>query len=190
MFYKFMKAIVSVLVRLVYRLDVTGVENIPENGAYLLCANHIHAFDPVMVAVFSKRQPRFMAKKELFEKALARAFFRGLGAFPIDRAGTDLQAFRHSMDILKSGHGLLIFSQGTRMEGFDNAKSGVAVFALKSGAPIIPIGIKGSYRFMSKIRIIIGKPISMNKYSGQKVKAELVDEVMGIVVSRITKQCT
>jgi len=181
-----MKAILAVLVRIVYRCNVTGRENIPEVGSFILCANHIHAFDSVMVAVFSRRQPRFMAKKELFENALFGAFLEALGAFPIDRGTTDMKAFRHSVDVLKQGQGLLIFAQGTRMEGFEDAKRGTAVFALKSGAPIIPIGIRGSYRMFSKIHMHIGEPISMNEYQGQKIKSELVNNVMETVAERIT----
>jgi len=189
MLYKIVKAILVVVTHIVYRFDVTGRENIPATGAFILCANHIHAFDAVMVAVFSRRQPRFMAKKEVFNNAVFGAFLRAVGAFPVDRGSTDMAAFRKSMDILKNNHGLLIFAQGTRMEGFEDAKRGVALFALKSGAPIIPIGISGSYRPFSKIRICIGSEISMDDYQGQKIKTELIDEVMGVVTERITTQC-
>ena len=186
MIYKIFKAVFSVIVRLVYRFEVSGRDNIPADGSFLLCANHIHAFDPVMVAVFSRRQPSFMAKKEIFSKPFLGALCTALGAFPVDRGTADMKAFRHTMDILKRGDGLLIFAQGTRMEGFEDAKRGVAVFALKSGAPIIPIGISGNYRVFSKLHIHIGEPISMDEYAGQKVKTELVEEVMDKVVKKIT----
>jgi len=186
MLYKFLKIVLSVLVRIIYRWDVTGREHIPAEGAYLLCSNHIHAFDPVMIAVFSRRQPRFMAKKEIFEKKFLGWLVTTLGAFPIDRGTADMKAFRHSLDLLKHGHGMLIFAQGTRMEGFEDAKRGVAVFALKSGAPIIPIALRGSYKLFSKMIIHIGEPILMDEYAGQKVKTELVEEVMMKVVDKIT----
>jgi len=189
MLYKIVKVIITILTHIIYRFEVTGKENIPETGRFLLCANHIHAFDPVVVAVFSRRQPRFMAKKEVFNNALFGAFLRAIGAFPVDRGTTDMQAFRKSMEILNNDHGMLIFAQGTRMEGFEDAKRGVALFALKSGAPIIPIGIRGNYRIFSKIRINIGNAISMDKYQGQKIKSELIDEVMEMVTESVTKQC-
>ena len=185
MFYQFIVLIATILAHLGFRYKVTGKENIPKDGAFLLCANHIHALDPVIVAVFSPRRLHFMGKKELFKRPAVRVFFQSLGAFPVDRGATDMQAYRKTMELLKNGKGLLIFSQGTRMKDFENAKSGVAVFALKSGAPIVPVGIRGSYRFMSKIHIHIGEPISMEKYKGQKVKSELVDEVMNVVTERI-----
>ena len=189
MFYQFVKVVATILARLGYRFKVTGQENIPKDGAFLLCANHIHAFDPVMMAVFSPRRLNFMGKKELFKNPAVRTFLQSVGGFPVDRGATDMQAYRKSMEILKNDKGLLIFSQGTRMEGFENAKGGVAMFALKSGAPIVPVGIRGSYRFLSKLYINIGKPISMEKYQGQKIKSELVDEVMNTVTTQIVDLC-
>ena len=186
MLFRFFRRLAWILAHILYRFEVTGMENVPKDGAFLLCSNHINALDPVVLAIFMKRQPRFMGKKELFKTRFLNAFFRALGAFPVDRSTTDMQAFRTSMDILKRGHGILIFSQGTRMKDFENAKSGVALFALKSGAPIIPVGIRGSFRFRSKIYIQVGKPILMDKYKGQKVKTELIETVMDTVVKHVS----
>jgi len=186
MFFKIIKAIAWVLFRILYRFDVSGMENIPKDGAFLLCANHISVFDPVALAIFMKRQPRFIGKKELFKYKPIAFFFRSLGAFPVDREAADISAFRTSMEILKSGQGMIIFSQGTRMKDFDNAKSGVALFALKTGAPIIPAGIKGRFRVFTKIRIQVGEPILMDEYKGKKVKTELIDEVMSVVQDRVS----
>ena len=186
MFYQTMRFIAKILTIIMYRKTVTGTANIPKEGAFLLCGNHISAYDPIILAAISKRPLRFMAKKELFGFRLLGAFLRAMGAFPVDRKAADMQAYRHSLALLKEGHGLLIFSQGTRMTEFDNAKSGVAVFALKSGAPIVPVGIVGPFRFRGKVQVHIGEPISMEKYQGQKVKSELVDEVMDTISRRVT----
>lgn len=187
MFYKCIKVIAIALCRIMYRFELSGFENIPKDGAFLLCGNHISAFDPIALAAFSKRQLRFMAKHTLFNFRPLGAFLRALGAYPVNRTATDMNAYRHSMNLLKEGHGMLIFSQGTRMKDFENAKAGVAVFALKSGAPIIPVGITGPFRFRGKIKIHVGTPISMENYQGQKVKTELVDEVMSTLAQRITE---
>ena len=186
MFYEFIRVIAKILSYSLYRFELSGFENIPEEGAFLLCGNHISAFDPIAVAAFSKRPLRFMAKQELFKFPPLAAFLKKLGAFPINRGATDMNAYRETMKLLKNGEGMLIFSQGTRMNDFDNAKSGVAVFALKSGAPIVPVGIIGPFKFRRKIKIRVGTPISMEKYQGEKVKTELVDEVMNTLAERIT----
>lgn len=171
-----------------YRFEVTGLENIPDDGAFFICANHIHKFDPIVVSMFIKRQPRFMAKKELFSPGFGNWFYTNYGAYPIDReAAVDMKAYRTTMDILKNGGGIVIFSQGTRMKDFDNAKGGVAVFALKSGAQIIPTGIRGTYKPFSKVEVHYGKPITMDEYAGQKVKTELVSEVMEKVIAQVTE---
>lgn len=186
MFYKFVVTLAKILTFIMYRTKVSGAENIPKDGAFLLCGNHISAYDPIILASISKRPLHFMAKKELFKFRPLGAFLKSVGAFPVDRKVADMQAYRHSMTLLKEGHGFLIFSQGTRMTDFDNAKSGVAVFALKSGAPIVPVGITGPFRFRGKVEVHIGEPISMEKYHGQKVKSELVDEVMDTISQRVT----
>ena len=185
MFFRIMKKIAWVLAHILYRFDVRGMENIPKEGNFLLCANHISALDPIVLAIFMKRQPRFMGKKELFRNWFTGRFFRALGAYPVDRKAADLSAYRTSMDLLKQGHGLIIFSQGTRMKDFEGAKGGVAMFALKSGAPIVPAGITGPFKIFRKIVIRVGEPISMAPYAGRKVKTELIDEVMEIVVEKV-----
>ena len=187
MLYSIAMRLAKILNAIMYRFEVTGQENIPKDGAFLLCGNHISAYDPIALATFSKRRLNFMAKQELFKNRIIGAFLRALGAYPVNRSTTDMNAYRHTIKLLKDGNALLIFSQGTRMKDFDNAKSGVAVFALKSGAPIVPVGITGPIRFRNKIKIRIGEPICMKKYEGQKVKTELIDEVMNTLSERITK---
>ena len=187
MFYRFMKGFSWVLAHILYRFEVSGMENIPKEGPFLLCSNHISGLDAVMFAIFMKRQLRFMGKKELFRPWLLNKFFRALGAFPVDRSAADFSAYRSSMEVLKQGHGLIIFSQGTRMKDFEGAKSGVALFALKSGAPIVPAGIRGPFKFRGKIVIRVSEPLSMEPYAGRKVKTELIEEVMGVVVEKVSK---
>ncbi|MCL2216914.1 MAG: 1-acyl-sn-glycerol-3-phosphate acyltransferase [Defluviitaleaceae bacterium] len=189
MLYKVAKVIAWILVKILFRFKVTGMENIPKTGAFLLCANHLSLLDPIVLAVFMKRQPRFMAKKELFKFRPFGSLLRALGAFPVDRKAADMTAFRTAMSVLKSGDGLLIFSQGTRMKEFENAKGGVALFALKSGAQIVPAGIRGDYRLFSRMHIHVGKPICMEEHQGKKIKTELIEEVMADVVSRVSALC-
>ena len=187
MFYKFVRIVAIIVTKILYRVEYSGRENIPKEGAFLLCGNHISAYDPIALAAISKRRLNFMAKQELFKFRPLGVFLSSIGVFPVNRKMADMKAYRHSMNLLKKGEGFLIFSQGTRMTDFDNAKSGVAVFALKSGAPIVPLGITGPFRFRGKIHIHIGKPILMDKYEGQKIRTELVDEVMATVAEEVTK---
>ena len=184
--YSIIKGILWFLFRLVYFVRITGRENIPKEGAFILCGNHIHMFDgPVLLAI-TPRRLALMAKKELFKIRIFAAIFSSAGVFPIDRKATaDMAAYRHTMQALENGQGLLIFSQGTRMKAFENAKSGVAMFALRSGAPIIPVGLSGTYRPLSRLNINIGTPITMEAFAGRKIKADVLEEVMALVVPRV-----
>jgi len=187
MFYRFARRIAIIIGRIFFRFTVTGQENIPKDGAVIICSNHIHGLDAVALAMFSKRQIFYMAKQELFKGRLLGTALHGLGAFPVDRKGNDLKAYRHTMQLLKDNKALGIFSQGTRTQDFDNVKGGVAVFALKSNAPVVPVGIRGSYLPFSRLHINFGKPIQVDEYQGKKIKSELVDEVMAKIVENVSK---
>ncbi|MCL2378990.1 MAG: 1-acyl-sn-glycerol-3-phosphate acyltransferase [Defluviitaleaceae bacterium] len=186
MLYRFARRLIIILSRPFFRFEVTGREHIPKAGAVILCCNHIHLLDCLLLAVFVKRQVFFMAKIELFRVPLLGRLLRRLGAFPVDRGTTDLKAYRHTMELLKNEKALGIFSQGTRTQDFDNVKGGVGVFALKSGAPVVPVGISGTYRIFSKMRLRFGPPISMEQYQGRKVKSDLIEEVMADVMGKVS----
>ena len=186
MFYRIIRKIVKLIAYIIYRINITGQENIPPEGAVIICSNHISGLDCLALAISCKRQIFFMGKRELFDKPVLGWLLKKVGAFPVDRSTTDMKAYRHTMDLLKKDKALGIFSQGTRTADFENVKGGVAVFALKSGAPIVPTGIRGTYRPFSKMYISFGPPISMAPYEGRKVKTDVVDELMAQVVSQVS----
>lgn len=178
----------------VYPVKVSGVEHIPAEGAFILCSNHIHSYDPAVLALCIRhRQLRFMAKKEIFRNPVRKWFFGSMGAFPVDRKAADLPSYRNALKALKEGYGLLMFSQGTRMKELDinSAKGGVALFAVKANVPIIPAGIAGTYRPFSSLHVRFGAPIYLEEYYGKRLKSEQIDEIMvGImsVVGDLTKK--
>ena len=188
MFYRFAQGLLWFLFRLVFRVRVSGREHIPREGPFLLCGNHIHFLDGPLLLAFTRRRLALMAKKEIFRRRFFAWVLRRAGVFPIDRQATaDMAAYRFALKSLESGLGMAIFSQGTRMKDFDNAKSGVAMFALKSGAPIVPVGISGTYKVFSRLNVKIGPPISMASYHGRKVKAVVLEEVMNEVIPRVSE---
>ena len=178
--------------RTVYRIKISGTEHIPQKGAFILCSNHIHAFDPVILATSTKRQLRFMAKKELFEKQLLGSFLRAIGSFPVSRDTADMTSYRDAIKSLKSGKGLLIFSQGTRMQELNikGAKGGVALFAVKAQVPIIPVGLTGSYRFFTPLNIRFGKAITLDQYYEERLKTDQIEIIMTGVMSEVEKLVT
>lgn len=172
-FYRFAKGLLYILFKIVYRFEVIGIDNIPDQGRAILCANHISVLDPIILGISIKRPISFMAKKELFNNKIFSKILKMLNAFPVDREGSDLTAIRKSIKVLKEEKILGIFPEGTRVHKIDleSAKPGVALIAHKGKSPIIPVLIDANYKLFSKVRIYIGNPIFIDDYN-KKLKTE------------------
>lgn len=173
-FYRFARGLLSIIFRLIYRFEVTGIENIPEKGRAILCSNHTSVLDPIVLGISIKRPISFMAKKELFKNPLIAKLLKTLTAFPVDREGSDLSAIRNSIDVLKMERILCIFPEGTRTKKIDleSAKPGVSLIAYKGKSPVIPVFIKSNYKLFSKIDVYIGEPIILEEFFDKKPKTE------------------
>lgn len=184
MFYRVILAIVRAFMHLVFRLKINGAENMPETGGVVLAVNHRSNWDPVLAGLASPRQLTFMAKEELFRNPLFGGLISRLGAFPVKRGSGDVGAFRAAMKILGNGGVMLIFPQGHRVKDGSRGKvgAGVTSIAQRSKAPVVPMFISGSYKWMSKMTVNIGKPISLEEYSGKKLtnseQHEIAEKIM------------
>lgn len=156
-------AIVTFIVRILFRVTIEGKENLPTDRGYVCCSNHLSFLDPVFWIVSTKKRIRYMAKAELFKNKLFSWFFKQLSAFPVDREGGSASSVAHAIDIVKEGGILGIFPEGTRSKDGKpgRAKSGAAYIANATGADVIPMAIivKGKIKVFSKVHLIIGKPI-------------------------------
>ena len=137
--------------RLFARIRVEGLERIPHTGAVILAANHISNADPVVVGAWvtpalRRRRIHWLGKRELFDWPVIGWLAAHCGVHPVDRGAADVEAFRLAMRILEAGHVLLIFPEGTRSPtgALQEAKDGLAILALRTGAPIVPIGVNNS----------------------------------------------
>ena len=165
--YRVAYALLAGIVGKLFRIHVTGRENEPDEGGFIVCANHTSATDPVVLCyAFRKHQVRFMAKKELFKVPVVSSIVRMLGAFPVDRGGSDVGAIKKSVAMVKEGKCMGIFPQGHRYKVVDPRttpkKNGAALIAVKSEATVIPAYIvrkKNSFKFFRKTWVIIGEPI-------------------------------
>lgn len=186
-FYTFARGLVKIYYKFAFRMDIQGEENIPAEGGVVLCCNHMSNFDPTTMAAFVKRPVRYIAKKELFEKRWSAKLLSALGAFPVDRQTTDMKALKTAIKLLKNGEALGIFAEGTRVKEGEAkaAKAGVALFALKGEAPIVPICISSKYKFRSVVHIRYGKPIYLDEYKGQKVTTEMMEEITEKVMEKV-----
>ncbi|MBC7087280.1 MAG: 1-acyl-sn-glycerol-3-phosphate acyltransferase [Tissierellales bacterium] len=187
MFYKFAKIIVFIFQKIFFRISIVGKENIPMDGRLILCSNHHSNWDPVTLAVFFPRQVHWMAKKELFSNKIFSKILLSLGAFPVDREGNDLSAIKKALRLLKEEKVIGIFPEGTRVKYYneEHIKSGLSLLAIKSKSQILPIYSEGDYKIFSKVKIIIGEPITINVEENKKLDNDVYTEISKDIMKKI-----
>lgn len=150
--YKIAKGVLGPIFKLFYHPTIIGKENIPTEGAIIVCGNHKHLYDQCLPIVSTKRFLRYMAKKEYFDGKMAW-FFKWVGCIPVNRSIKDTNAKDCAIAHLKNGGAIGIFPEGTRnktKEFLLPFKYGAVSMAQKTGAKIVPFGITGEYKFRSK----------------------------------------
>jgi 1-acyl-sn-glycerol-3-phosphate acyltransferase len=189
-FYTVARGIVKLIMSCLYRIETKGLENIPKEGAVLLCANHIHNLDPPLVGITMKRPVVFMAKEELFKVPILGKIVRKANAFPIKRGKADREAIRIGLKTLREGKVLGIFPEGTRSRTGELGKglSGVGFFALRSDATVIPCAIIGPYKLFRKVKIIYGNPVNFNKLKDKNASIEEATELIMTHIKEILIQ--
>lgn len=170
MFYRFARIVTWGFCRIYNRLTITGKENLPLTGGYVIAPVHRSIIDTMAVAGITKRRIRYMGKDSMWEHQPGNWLLSALGAFPVSRGTADREALQRCISVLDGGEPLVLYPEGERKSGpivqpmFD----GAAYVALKAGVPIVPVGIGGSEHVMTKgswfvrpkkMRLIIGTPI-------------------------------
>lgn len=188
---KFVRFLIKVILSLFYRVQVSGRENLPSAGAVILCANHISDLDMFFIGIKIKRFVCWMAKEELFKVPLMGGFIKFMGAFPIKRGKGDIGSIKTALGILEEGKVLGIFPEGTRTKGKNKSsiriKPGITMLAARSGAQIIPVGISGTYKLFSKVKIHFGKPFSLEIDSDSKLSNQEMSEISKGIMDKVYK---
>jgi 1-acyl-sn-glycerol-3-phosphate acyltransferase len=184
--YRFFRAIFRFIFIFFYRWNVRGRENIPDGGI-VLCCNHISNWDPMLLGGGIERQVHFMAKEELFRIPVVSQLVTAFGTFPIKRGSGDRQAIRRAIELAKDNRVLGIFPEGTRSKTGELGKAmpGAALIALKSGAQVVPVYIKGPYKIFHSITITYGQPFDLNERVMGKNNAERLDSAADIIMQEI-----
>ena len=169
-----------------HRRKIYGLENVPESGPVIIMANHISYLDPPLIGSILDRQVFFIAKKELFKNKLFEWVFDNLGVIPIKRGKADLGAIRSAFKVLRSEQVLGIFPEGTRHEPDDmgQAQPGSVTIAIKSQAPIVPIGIK-DISGLQKTKVSVGKPFKLEQFFDKKINKDVKKEAGQIIMAKI-----
>ncbi|MCY0874982.1 MAG: lysophospholipid acyltransferase family protein [Firmicutes bacterium] len=181
--YDFAVTSVRLLLKLIFRLQVFGQEQIPSNGPLILACNHSSNWDPVLVGCLTPQPVSFMAKEELFRFRPLGALLRSLHAFPIKRGASDRAALRLATTILEAGGTLVMFPEGTRKHqgSLEHLEKGVGFVALRSETLMTPVVIMGSYRPFARLQVSFGppfNPVVILREQGLRPSIENVTEVI------------
>ena len=184
---KIIKTVLSALYKIAFRVKITG--QVPEEGSYILCCNHINYLDAAAIVLFNKRKVNFVAKEDLFRFEILRWLGHLFDAIPIKRDMQDIEAMKRCLKVLKNGELLGIFPEGTRkgMEKNMKAKNGAAFMAIKSKAKVIPVGIHGTFKPFSKVYLNYGEPIDLSEYNKDQLD-EATEKIMSNIVMLTKKE--
>jgi len=147
MFYSLVRAIAWIILKIFWRMEIIGIENLPESGGLIIASNHVSYLDPAVLAASVNRKIYFIAKKEIFKNTFISFILKNVNAFPVDRKNIDIIAFKKAINILREEKVLGIFPEGTRSSNgeLQELKLGAIKIALKTGIPILPVGISGTH---------------------------------------------
>lgn len=182
-------------VRLLWNPRVSGMENVPREGGFVIASNHLSNIDSFVLPVVLPRQIRYVAKDTLWTRKgpigwVLRWFFEAVEAVPVDRAAlsSGKGALQAGLTILAEGGGFAIYPEGSRSRDglLHPGKQGAAWLAIESGCPVLPVGLKGTGHMLSSmppergaVSVRIGAPIDVSEIapgSSKGVRRRLLTE--------------
>ncbi|MFF3214071.1 lysophospholipid acyltransferase family protein [Streptomyces sp. NPDC002886] len=175
---------------------VLGAWKVPATGPVILAVNHSHIIDGPMLMGTAPRPLHFLIKKEAYVGPLG-PFLEGIGQVKVDRSGTDRSAVSRALGVLENGGALGIFPEGTRGEGdFASLRAGLAYFAVRAGAPIVPVAVFASTErrsrvvkalppLKSRVDIVFGDAFDAGDGSGRRTRTAL-DQATVRIQDRLT----
>ena len=176
-FYQLIISLFTVVAKLLFFVRVEGKENLPQ-GACVIMGNHRAWIDPFFLALGARdREIRFMGKKELWGNKVFAWIASQVRGIPVDRGNADMASIRLSMTVLKAGHTLGIFPEGTRSKGDSMLplQGGASLLALRAKCPVVPVYIDGGYKLFHKVVVRIGKPVEMDDLLAGRITRETTD---------------
>jgi 1-acyl-sn-glycerol-3-phosphate acyltransferase len=198
--YSLGKLIVAPPIRLLWRPKVSGLSNIPADGAVILAANHLSVVDSIVVPIVCPRPVYYLAKAEYFRHPVIGPLLTGLNNIPVNRSGgrEALLAIDAAVPVLEAGNVLGIHPEGTRSPDgrLYRGRPGTVKLALDTGATIVPVGLIGTERIhpigarlprLASCQVIFGEPMDLSPYRAEPANAKLLREVTLKMMRRIAK---
>jgi len=197
LFYHAATTTMKVLLLTFSQWRVYGRENAPLKGPLIVAANHLNLADPPLLSASIPRRIVFMVKHEFYHSVRGARFIRAFGAFPVHRGKLDREALQQAVRVLEQGLALGMFPEGTRSPNaqLQQAHLGTALIALRSGAPILPVGINGTEEVKGVKEVVFGHP-HITVTIGQpfflppneaKVNSAQLKELTDLIMSRIAE---
>ncbi|MFX3625286.1 MAG: lysophospholipid acyltransferase family protein [Ectobacillus sp.] len=178
-------------------VEVKGLENIPQDRAVLVICNHQSNFDIAVLMGYLNKPLGFISKIEIQKIPLVSKWMELMNCVFMDRADRrqSLQAIKQGIELLKGGHSLVIFPEGTRSKNGEigEFKTGSFHLATKSGVPILPVTISGTYNISeangfwfkpARVTVTISEPIYEEQYKEMDIK-ELAQHTRNIIASKL-----
>jgi 1-acyl-sn-glycerol-3-phosphate acyltransferase len=201
--YSVTHSLVPPLAKLVWRPTVEGLDKVPATGAVIVASNHLSFADSLVIPIVAPRLVVFLAKSDYFtgtglKGAISRGWFTGMGMIPVDRDDTRaaIASLDVALEVLGRGEAFGIYPEGTRSRDgrLYRGRTGVGHLALTSGAPVVPVGLRGTEniqpvgtRFprLADVTVRFGEPLHFaDRYDGVptgRARREVTDEVMAAI---------
>ncbi|GAC1476412.1 MAG: lysophospholipid acyltransferase family protein [Candidatus Dormibacteraceae bacterium] len=201
MIYAFLRGLMRFIVRtyLVGLFEVVGTENIPRTGPLIICPNHEGTIDPPMVPAFALRNDTWsMAKSEFFRSKVITYIYHRYNAFPVVRHTADRAALRRAFDLLKAGHALVMYPEGTRVEsgGLAQPEPGAGFIAQKAASPVLPVALTGTRECLPRgawwprrvsVTLTFGKPfvVLQKRADGTRVSHKEASDAIMVAIAEL-----
>jgi 1-acyl-sn-glycerol-3-phosphate acyltransferase len=196
-FYSFFHYLARTIHSMWFRGEVVGLENFPTDGPFLIASNHASHLDPPIVGSQVARQMRFFARRSLWNSRIFSWWLDKVETIPVERDSGDIGAIKRVLQALKEDRAIVLFPEGTRTTDghLQKAKAGVGLMACKTGVPVVPCRVYGSFEAFGKghklpqlgksVSVVFGPPIYPHEYDDPKAGKARYDLAAQRIMERI-----